>query len=236
LICSLDCLDFSRAIPPRHNRLSLRDMPRELQSAVLVRRLRSLHRAPRAASGIRAAVGGTASFRSLGILGQKSRSGGQQGRSAGFRLGRRIVSESTLASRINAARRVIGDTGEQQRLIRTIIGKGVRFVGTVREQQDTVQSTAPPGVPRLSVVVLSFANFANDPEQDCLADCLSPLRWPSLHPYTRIMPFCQLLKKVSYERWTNHTKLPNSDAIPLPAVFRRSNFRCRTARRVHSSY
>ena len=148
----------------------------------------------------------------------------------------RIVSESTLASRINAARRVIGDTGEQQRLIRTIIGKGVRFVGTVREQQDTVQSTAPPGVPRLSVVVLSFANFANDPEQDCLADCLSPLRWPSLHPYTRIMPFCQLLKKVSYERWTNQTRLPNSDAIPLPAVFRRSNFRCRTARRVHSSY
>ena len=37
--------------------------------------------------------------------------------------GGRIVSESTLASRINAARRVIGDTGEQQRLIRTIIGE-----------------------------------------------------------------------------------------------------------------
>jgi DNA-binding winged helix-turn-helix (wHTH) protein len=47
--------------------------------------------------------------------------------------GGRIVSESTLASRINAARRSIGDTGEQQRLIRTIIGKGVRFVGTARE-------------------------------------------------------------------------------------------------------
>jgi DNA-binding winged helix-turn-helix (wHTH) protein len=41
--------------------------------------------------------------------------------------GRRIVSESTIASRINAARRIIGDSGEQQRLIRTIIGKGVRF-------------------------------------------------------------------------------------------------------------
>ena len=37
--------------------------------------------------------------------------------------GGRIVSESTLASRINAARRVIGDTGEHQRLIRTIIGE-----------------------------------------------------------------------------------------------------------------
>ena len=30
--------------------------------------------------------------------------------------GGRIVSESTLASRINAARRAIGDTGEQQQL------------------------------------------------------------------------------------------------------------------------
>jgi DNA-binding winged helix-turn-helix (wHTH) protein len=51
--------------------------------------------------------------------------------------GGRIVSESTLASRINAARRAIGDTGAQQRLIRTIIGKGVRFVGQARERQDT---------------------------------------------------------------------------------------------------
>ena len=71
--------------------------------------------------------------------------------------GGRIVSESTLASRINAARRVIGDTGEQQRLIRTIIGKGIRFIGEAREQQDTDQSAAPPVVPRLSVIVLPFA-------------------------------------------------------------------------------
>jgi len=60
--------------------------------------------------------------------------------------GGRIVSDLTLASRINAARRAIGDTGEQQRLIRTIIGKGVRFVGKAREQQDTDRSAAPPVV------------------------------------------------------------------------------------------
>ena len=46
--------------------------------------------------------------------------------------GGRIVSESTLFSRINAARHAIGDSGDRQRLIRTIIGKGIRFVGAVQ--------------------------------------------------------------------------------------------------------
>jgi adenylate cyclase len=84
--------------------------------------------------------------------------------------GGRIVSESTIASRINAVRRIIGDTGEQQRLIRTIIGKGVRFVGKAFEQQNADQSTAPPIVPRLSFVVLPFDNFSNDPEREYLAN------------------------------------------------------------------
>jgi len=47
--------------------------------------------------------------------------------------GGRIVSESTLATRINAARSAIGDDGESQRLIRTLPRKGIRFVGEVRE-------------------------------------------------------------------------------------------------------
>jgi DNA-binding winged helix-turn-helix (wHTH) protein len=84
--------------------------------------------------------------------------------------GGRIVSESTLATRINAARRVIGDNGEQQRLIRTIIGKGVRFVGTVREQEAAGPSLSPSIAPRLSIVVLPFTNLSNDPEMDYFAD------------------------------------------------------------------
>ncbi len=44
----------------------------------------------------------------------------------------RIVSDSTLASRINAARKAIGDSGEQQALIKTMPRKGIRFTGTVR--------------------------------------------------------------------------------------------------------
>ena len=45
--------------------------------------------------------------------------------------GGRIVSESTLSSRINAARRILGDDGKQQRLIRTYPRRGFRFVGSV---------------------------------------------------------------------------------------------------------
>src|SRR5439155_10203066 len=50
--------------------------------------------------------------------------------------GGRIVSDSTLDSRINAARNAIGDNGKEQRLIRTIPRKGVRFVGAVNGQCD----------------------------------------------------------------------------------------------------
>src|SRR5262249_50363376 len=51
----------------------------------------------------------------------------------------RIVSESTLTSRITAARHAIGDSGDQQRFIRTLSRRGFRFGGEVRGQ-----SAAPP--------------------------------------------------------------------------------------------
>src|SRR5215471_962958 len=53
----------------------------------------------------------------------------------------RIVSESTLASRLNAVRNAIGDNGEDQRLIRTLLRKGVRFVGAVREGEVAAASS-----------------------------------------------------------------------------------------------
>ena len=48
--------------------------------------------------------------------------------------GGRIVSDSTLTSRINAARKAIGDSGSSQKLIRTVPRKGFRFVGSVDAQ------------------------------------------------------------------------------------------------------
>src|SRR6266404_7517202 len=43
----------------------------------------------------------------------------------------RIVSDSPLTSRINAARKAVGDSGGSQKLIRTIQRKGLRFIGIV---------------------------------------------------------------------------------------------------------
>ena len=47
----------------------------------------------------------------------------------------RAVSDAALTTRLNVARSVIGDSGEKQRLIKTLPRKGFRFVGTVQEVQ-----------------------------------------------------------------------------------------------------
>jgi TolB-like protein/Tfp pilus assembly protein PilF len=115
--------------------------------------------------------------------------------------GGRIVADSTLASRINAARKAIGDSGEAQRLIRTIARKGVRFVGEVQSspenheparvaatQQDGLQDSARPALPpsdRPAIAVLPFVNMSGEPEQEYFSDGisediitgLSRLRW-----------------------------------------------------------
>ncbi|MBF8746753.1 winged helix-turn-helix domain-containing tetratricopeptide repeat protein [Pseudomonas monteilii] len=105
----------------------------------------------------------------------------------------KIVSESTITSHINAVRKAIGDSGEQQRLLRTVARKGYRFVGQVRaasgplealsEAGYTVSGPALPDKP--SITVLPFQNLSGDPEQDYFADgvvedvisALSRIRW-----------------------------------------------------------
>ncbi|WP_046869514.1 winged helix-turn-helix domain-containing protein [Microvirga massiliensis] len=93
----------------------------------------------------------------------------------------RIVSESTLSSRINAARTAIGDNGTTQRLIRTLPRKGVRFVGDVREEEERKPKAELEPVSRQaafkdsvvevpSIAVLPFANMSGDQEDDYFAD------------------------------------------------------------------
>jgi pimeloyl-ACP methyl ester carboxylesterase/DNA-binding winged helix-turn-helix (wHTH) protein len=56
--------------------------------------------------------------------------------------GGRIVSDSTLTTRINAARRAVSDSGERQQLIRTIARKGFRFIGTVADADEAARGGA----------------------------------------------------------------------------------------------
>ena len=103
----------------------------------------------------------------------------------------RFVSESALTTRINAVRTAIGDSGLEQRLIRTLRGRGFRFVADVRElaaatADESRATTVPPAVPdRPSIAVLPFLNLTGDPEQEYFVDgmvddvlaALSRVRW-----------------------------------------------------------
>ena len=120
--------------------------------------------------------------------------------------GGRIVSDSTLTSRITAARKAIGDSGEQQALIRTVPRKGIRFVGEVSEpsapaptspsatvaastpttpplRQEVHFCTAPDGVRIAYAAVgegpplVKTANWLNHLEYDWV----SPVYGPLLH-------------------------------------------------------
>jgi TolB-like protein len=119
----------------------------------------------------------------------------------------RIVSESTLTSRVNSARKAVGDSGREQTLIRTIARKGFRFVGEVQarpkavEEKSTIEANGAPfksaddpqspstpqplPIDRAAIAVLPFTNISGEPEQEYFSDgitediitALSKLRW-----------------------------------------------------------
>ena len=87
--------------------------------------------------------------------------------------GGRIVSDSTLDSRINAARKAVGDSGIQQRLIRTVARKGLRFVAEVTESERAplpvkALDASSPGVVRQVEAVAAGTTATGSDQQDAV--------------------------------------------------------------------
>jgi TolB-like protein len=94
----------------------------------------------------------------------------------------RIVSEAALSSRINAARRALGDDGDRQELIKTVHKRGFRFVGEATEPEAATgaimaeQAPPPPAASpahetapaarKPAITVLPFLNLNQDPDTD----------------------------------------------------------------------
>ncbi|MGA9516963.1 MAG: winged helix-turn-helix domain-containing tetratricopeptide repeat protein [Pseudolabrys sp.] len=105
----------------------------------------------------------------------------------------RIVSDSTMDSRINAVRKALGDSGKKQRLIQTIARKGIRFVGDVHVQPMGLQPQAEIHEPsrvalslpdRPAIAVLPFLNMSDEKHEyfsdgisEDIITALSKLRW-----------------------------------------------------------
>jgi pimeloyl-ACP methyl ester carboxylesterase/DNA-binding winged helix-turn-helix (wHTH) protein len=103
--------------------------------------------------------------------------------------GDRFVSESALTSRLKAARRAIGDDGDAQRVIRTMRGRGYRFVAPVTESDGAApspSSAATPSAARASGRAVDGAAAAPAAEDDEPGALTQEIRFCTAPDGTRI--------------------------------------------------
>jgi len=94
----------------------------------------------------------------------------------------RAISDASISSRVSLARSAIGDDGGRQESIRTVHGRGFRFVAPVEERHGPATvadiaptgDTAPPPVPaKPSIAVLPLRAIGFPAEHAVVADAMS---------------------------------------------------------------
>jgi len=74
----------------------------------------------------------------------------------------RIISDAAISSAISAARRALGDDGQEQRYLRTVHGRGFRFVGALVETAS--EAPAPGGAPAARVPLRQEIRYCRSPD------------------------------------------------------------------------
>lgn len=115
----------------------------------------------------------------------------------------RSITDTAMTTRINAARRAIGDSGDAQRLIQTLTRRGYRFVGIAREERDSDEAALLANAPdsarsrslgsgNPTVAVLPFANMSRRRDHNFFADAIAAnaamelTKWRWLHVIARV--------------------------------------------------
>ena len=86
----------------------------------------------------------------------------------------KVVTDSALGVRLKGVRKAVGDSGDEQSVIKTFHGRGYQFIAAVLESSEksaTAANAASNGSDtaafsgRLSIAVLQFTNLSGDPGQ-----------------------------------------------------------------------
>ncbi|MFB9268674.1 winged helix-turn-helix domain-containing tetratricopeptide repeat protein [Bradyrhizobium erythrophlei] len=102
----------------------------------------------------------------------------------------RIVSDGALTTRLNAARHAIADSGQEQRLIKTLPRQGFRFVGVVQLAQES-----PADSPAIALDGKDVSRLARPewpPRREIRNELDAPSGAPGNMPSVAVLPFANL--------------------------------------------